>query len=144
MSIDEQYDKLYRYCFFKLHDRDLEDRLTRMVVRSALDRLEESERELLLLRYVNELPVAAIGAILGISRFAAYRKITSASKRLRAELKEVLVLGNRCFKIIRFPEDDAPIHEFLEDIKEGGTKRKVSPFHRDKRDKFTISSPSPF
>ena len=146
MSIDEQYDKLYRYCFFKLHNRDLAedvtqetflhylerygnlpeeaalkclytiarnlcvdeyrrgkremtdelppeeaeeyDTLTRIAVCAALEKLEESERELLLLRYVNELSVSTIGAILGISRFAAYRKVTSASKKFQAELKK--------------------------------------------------------
>ena len=151
MSIDEQYDKLYRYCFFKLHNRNLaedvtqetflrcleryenlsgesalkclytiarnlcidefrrskreadselqpeeadeDDALTRIAVRSALEKLEESERELLLLRYVNNLSVSAIGAILGISRFAAHRKITSASKRFRARLQEEDIYG---------------------------------------------------
>ena len=50
--------------------------------------IDEQYDKLLLLRYVNELSVSTIGAILGISRFAAYRKVTSASKRFQAELKK--------------------------------------------------------
>lgn len=159
MSIDmeEQYDKIYRYCYFKLQnrqtaedvtqetflryfeayrctraeqalkclytiarnlcvdeyrklpkelimDRCLQDKflqeetlqenskeekiLTSLAVRSALSELDKEEQELLLLRYVNEVPVSVIGKTLGISRFAAHRRITAASKRLKEKLRE--------------------------------------------------------
>ena len=148
MSIDleEQYDKLYRYCYFKVHQRELaeditqetflrffehreyannghalrylytiahnlrideyrrrftellsdetaaipfEDRLlTQVSLNTALSELEESDRELLLLRYVNEVPVSVISNLLGISRFAVYRKARSAVKILKSKLRE--------------------------------------------------------
>lgn len=147
MSIDseEQYDKIYRYCYFRLRNREtaedvtqetflryfekyhlstaeqavkclytiarnlcideyrrkpleplqessvLEDwkeeqMLTSLTVKSALSELERDEQELLLLRYVNEVPVSAIGQILGISRFAVRRRLMAASKKLMDKL----------------------------------------------------------
>lgn len=145
-DIEDQYDKIYRYCYFKLHSRELaedvtqetflrylehyncittvsalkylytiarnlcvdeyrkprteppdesmldytmEERLiTNLTVRVALSKLAHDEQELLLLRYVNEVPVSALGKIYGLSRFAIYRKITSASNRFREELRK--------------------------------------------------------
>ena len=49
----------------------------------AAELKEEEEQELLLLRYVNELSIAEICGILKLSRFAVYRKIQKALKRLR-------------------------------------------------------------
>lgn len=43
MSIDEQYDKLYRYCFFKLHDRELAEDVTQETFRK--DEVNERLRE---------------------------------------------------------------------------------------------------
>ena len=145
-DIEEQYDKIYRYCYFKLHSRELaedvtqetflrylehyhclttvsalkylytiarnrcvdeyrkprtepmdesipdytmeETLITNLTVRTALSKLAPDEQELLLLRYVNEVPVSALGKIYGLSRFAIYRKITSASNRFREELRK--------------------------------------------------------
>ena len=145
-DIEEQYDKIYRYCYFKLHNRELaedvtqetflrylehyncltavsalkylytiarnlcvdeyrkprtepmdestpdytmeETLVTNLTVRMALSKLAPEEQELLLLRYVNEVPVSALGKIYGLSRFAIYRKITSASNRFREELRK--------------------------------------------------------
>lgn len=145
-DIEEQYDKIYRYCYFKLHSRELaedvtqetflrylehyncittvsalkylytiarnlcvdeyrkprtepldesipddtveEKLITNLSVRTALSKLAHDEQELLLLRYVNEVPVSALGKIYGLSRFAIYRKITSASNRFREELRK--------------------------------------------------------
>lgn len=146
IDIEEQYDKIYRYCYFKLHNRELaeditqeaflrflehyncltavsalkclytiarnlcvdeyrksgtesidesipdtameEKLITNLTVRAALSRMPLEEQELLLLRYVNEVPVAAIAKIYGISRFSVYRKLTSASERFREELRK--------------------------------------------------------
>ena len=145
-DLEEQYDKIYRYCYFKLHssglaedvtqetflrylehyngittasalnylytiarnlcvdeyrkpktepvdesmpDDAMEEELVRnLAVRGALSRLTPDQQELLLLRYVNEVPVSALGKIYGLSRFAIYRKITSASNQLREELRK--------------------------------------------------------
>ena len=48
--------------------------------------LSEDEQELLLLRYANDVPVADICKIIGISRFALYRRLNNTVKKLRAEL----------------------------------------------------------
>lgn len=146
LDIEEQYDKIYRYCYFKLHSRELaedvtqetflrylehyncitaastlkclytiarnlcvdeyrklqtesieesasdntmeEKLITNLTVRAALSRLAPDLQELLLLRYVNEVPVSALGKIYGLSRFAIYRKLASASNTFREELRK--------------------------------------------------------
>ena len=146
INMEEQYDRLYRYCYFKLHDRELaeditqdaflryfekyrgeentsalkylytiarnlcideyrkpkldvlddslseiemeEQMLTRLSVRTALAKLDDSERELLLLRYVNEVPVSVIGGLFGISRFTVHRKLLSAKNKFQKAWKE--------------------------------------------------------
>lgn len=160
MSIDfeEQYDKIYRYCYFRLRNRQTaeditqeaflrylekyqcataeaalkclytiarnlcideyrrraaeplqmaegsqekgaesgqtqetpkeEQILTNLAVRAAVAKLEPDEQELLLLRYVNEVPILTIGQMLGISRFAVYRRLMAATKKLKHELKK--------------------------------------------------------
>lgn len=145
-DIEEQYDKIYRYCYFKLHSREAaedvtqetflrflanhtyqdtgqvlqylysiarnlcineyhrpqteclpdelqtpfsEDRLlTAISLQTALSNLEPEERELLLLRYANEAPVAVICRIFHLSRFAVYRKISKALRKLQDYLKD--------------------------------------------------------
>lgn len=143
-DLEEQYDKIYRYCYFKVHRREVaeditqetflrfyerfghygsdftlqylyriahnlcideyrkreeaelsedayvegheEQVVTRVYVGEALSKLSEDEQELLLLRYVNEVPVAAMCRMYGISRFALYRKLKSVEKRLESML----------------------------------------------------------
>lgn len=145
-DIEEQYDKIYKYCYFKLNNREsaedvtqetflryleryeygnpvsalkylytiarnlcvdeyrkpktapidesildspMEDALlTNFSVKAALSNLTSDEQELLLLRYVNEVPVSVIGKLYGISRFSVYRRITSAASRFREELRK--------------------------------------------------------
>ncbi len=143
MIIEDEYDKIYRYCFFKLRSRETAEDVTqetflryfehyndsesaallytiaknlcidrlrrapfepldeeipaasyeaevisRLSVRSALETLPEDFREILLLRYANELGISQIAGILGISRFAASRRLKSAEKSLREKLSE--------------------------------------------------------
>ena len=146
INLEEQYDKIYRYCYFKIHHKEraeditqetflrffkndsrmeneeamrflytiahnlcideyrkrqnltLDDAmesldstekvLTQISVQNALGKLEPSERELLLLRYVNEVPISVIGQLQGISRFCVYRKITNATKKFKKYLEE--------------------------------------------------------
>lgn len=165
MDIEEQYDKIYRYCYFRLHDRQLTQDITQetflrfyrqdlgldkgkelpylytvarnlcidefrkkkfggtgetdtgitiddvsvkdsypgsdvmaaacdkseewidiMILRAAIAKLPPEEQELLLLRYVNEVSVASICKITGISRFAVYRRLSKSLKWLKKEL----------------------------------------------------------
>jgi len=148
MSIDmqEQYDKIYRYCYYKVRNPVLAEDLAQetflkyfaqnayiergkmlaylytiarnlcidafrkiqsemltedmlgvdcfeqielnLTLGQALKTLPEQERELLLLRYVNELSVGEIASIIGLSRFAIYRRTNSAMAALRKSLKE--------------------------------------------------------
>ena len=142
----EQYDRIYRYCYFKLHRRETaeditqeaflrylehygdckqewdlrylyriarnlcvdeyrkamseplpeeiseqdhaEQTITSLWLRNALNKLSEEEQEILLLRYANEVPNNVIGQMLGISRFALYRKMQQALRKLQKELGE--------------------------------------------------------
>lgn len=144
MDLEEQYDKIYRYCYFKVNQREIaeditqetflrflessdyvntgkaiqylytiarnlcvdeyrkrkmellneevvdsnaeDDMITRVSVRMALAELDEADRELLLLRYVNEVPVSVICKLYGISRFAVYRRVSQAIKNLKGKL----------------------------------------------------------
>lgn len=144
LDIEEQYDKIYRYCYFKLHNRELaeditqetflrylehyncittvstlkclytiarnlcidtyrkqethllpdmpdytieETVITNLTVQTALSKLTTEEQELLLLRYVNEVPISTLCKIYGVSRFAIYRKIKSATNTFREALR---------------------------------------------------------
>lgn len=146
MDLEEQYDKIYRYCYFKVRGRERaeditqetflkfyerfghygnewtlqylykiahnlcideyrkpimgqiseemsvegheEETLTRLFIKEALAELSEEEQEILLLRYVNEVPASVIAGILQISRFALYRKMQRSMKKLRDKLGE--------------------------------------------------------
>lgn len=57
-------------------------------LKRAIERLEQEERELIFLRYVNEVPVGDIGKILGLSRFAVYRRLREILRKLKIELRE--------------------------------------------------------
>lgn len=147
-DLEEQYDKIYRYCFFKVKNRELAEDITQEVflrflnqedcrsierklpylytiarnlcideyrkrkslplieeewvedagteekmfssisLKMALAALEEDEREMILLRYVNETPFAVICKIFGFSRYTVYRKLQKALKKLEEELRE--------------------------------------------------------
>lgn len=142
----EQYDRIYRYCYFKVHRREIaeditqetflrylehygdrgsewdlrylyriahnlcvdeyrkpvtellpeeipeqdhsEKTITTFWLRDALDKLSDEEQEILLLRYANEVPNSVICGMLQISRFALYRKMQKAIRKLQKELGE--------------------------------------------------------
>ena len=144
-DLEEQYDKIYRYCYFKVHQREAaeditqetflrfyerfghygsdftlqylyriahnlcvdmyrkkgeaelseeiaiegheEQVLSKVFIGEALEKLSEEEKELLLLRYVNEVPIAAMCKLYGISRFALYRKLKRVTEAFEALLK---------------------------------------------------------
>jgi RNA polymerase sigma-70 factor (ECF subfamily) len=66
-----------------LQRRDLQERM-----RAALERLAERDREVLLLRHFEQLPVKQIAAVLGISEGAAKVRHARALERLRQELDD--------------------------------------------------------
>lgn len=143
---ETEYDKLYRYCYYRVHSREIAEDLTqeaftrfwekggkeqigylytiarnlcidesrknapfplpedaavpgpeeqsleRVGVQKALQALPEEDRELLLLRYDSGLPVGAIGNMLGLSRFAVYRRLGGAAKQFEKNLKKEGIL----------------------------------------------------
>lgn len=139
MDIEEQYDRIYRYCYFRVRSRETAEDITQeaflrsisagqkniryiytvarnlcidtyrrpnalpleddipapggeeetvrsIVLRQALDTLKSEDRELLLLRYVNRVRVSDLAALLGISRFALYRRLSAITKDLKEKL----------------------------------------------------------
>ena len=60
----------------------------KITLQGALEKLTEEERELIVLRYVNEVPMGVICKLQGCSRFALYRKINSILKKLKKEMGE--------------------------------------------------------
>ena len=138
MDIEEQYDKIYRFCYYRVHNKETAEDLTQETflrfmsshyeergevirylytiarnlcieesrqmkaeelpenisddgtgaegmmehirVRLALDRMAEEDRELLILRYLNEESVTDICRITGISRFSLYRRLNRIKK----------------------------------------------------------------
>lgn len=148
MDLEKQYDKIYRYCYFKVHhcqtaeditqetflrffsrhlsldsnkelpylytiarnlcveeyrknlketecsENDLsgydpsEDWTDTILLKNIISKLPKEEQELLLLRYANDVPIASICKITGISRFAVYRRMTKILKHLKSELQK--------------------------------------------------------
>ena len=67
---------------------DMEEKaVTSMAVQAALQELEEEDRELVLLRYVNEVPLSVICGIYHMSRFTCYRKLKKIVKVLKEKLE---------------------------------------------------------
>lgn len=146
MDYEAQYDKIYRYCYFKLQNQTVAEDVTqetflcflesstykeqgrelnylytiarnlcidesrkrvfeefpeetsedgpeahvleRVVMKQAMEALTPEERELALLRYVNEVPVKVICELRGCSRFAVNRQLKQVLKKLRENLQE--------------------------------------------------------
>ncbi len=74
-------------------DMQEEQMITRLAVQKALSGLQQDEQELLLLRYVNEVPVSAVGQIFGISRFAVRRRLLAVQKKFRILLEKEGLYG---------------------------------------------------
>jgi RNA polymerase sigma-70 factor (ECF subfamily) len=66
-----------------LQRRELAER-----VRAALDRLAEADREVLLLRYLEQLPAHEVAGVLAISEAAAKKRALRALQRLRDLLRD--------------------------------------------------------
>lgn len=67
-------------------DSDENQMFDTVSVKIALDKLTDREREMVLLKVVNEVPVEDIGKIFGISRFAVYREVKKILKKLERML----------------------------------------------------------
>ena len=144
MELEEQYDHIYRYCYFRLRDAGKAEDITQetflrylesdsyrdtgrplaflytvarnlcidemrrkkmeslpeelpgenqedsmvdaIMLRQALHDLDSEERELILLRYVNEVPVADMARIYGKSRYALYRETKKILQKLERRM----------------------------------------------------------
>ena len=141
MELEEQYDKVYRYCYYRLRDASRAEDITQetflryleydsyrdtgrplaflytvarnlcidemrrkkteqlpeelpgenpesrmldtIALRQALHELDDRERELVLLRYVNEVPVSDLAKFYGMSRYALYRETKKVLRKLK-------------------------------------------------------------
>lgn len=147
MSADlkEQYDKIYRYCYLRVKNRDTAEDITQetflrylenpqyhgrneklqllytiagnlctdefrrkkplplteepsdhtdheeiwteqIAMKAAVDALSDEDRELVLMRYINDVPVGVLSNIYNVSRFSLSRRL----KRILAQLKQSL------------------------------------------------------
>lgn len=145
-ELKEQYEKIFRYCFFKVHDReaaeditqetflrflespnytdmnkelrylytiagnlcadhfrkkpaeelsenipdenDIEESiLTNAALGTAIQSLPQEDRELVVLRYINDVPVSVLAELYGISRFKMGRRIKCILDDLRKQFR---------------------------------------------------------
>ncbi len=145
MNLEDTYDKIYRYCFMKLHSSQAAEDITqetflhyfrvagaheieninaylygiarnlcadyyrmqsfdsideaevagrnecesselRIALEQAMESLPCDEKEILFLRYTNDISINEIANILCVSRFAVYRKERHALKLLREKV----------------------------------------------------------
>lgn len=142
LDIEEQYEKIYRYCFCRLRSREQAEDITQetflrwfandtyrdtnqvlqyiytiarnlcideyrrsdcdprpaeppcqetdpllsIALRAELDKLDVEDRELILLRYVNEVPVKVLCGLYQQSRFSLHRRMKRILKVLREAL----------------------------------------------------------
>ena len=144
MDLEEQYDKIYRFCYYRTLNRETAEDLTQETflrflksdyqergigirylytiarnlcieearrkkqdplpedlsdegkgagdiveqirVRQALMKLPDEDRDLIIMRFVNEESITDICKLMGMSRFALYRKL----KRLQNKMKKLL------------------------------------------------------
>ena len=149
LNLEEQYDRIFKYLYFHLHDRHMAEDMTqevflrflgsrsyrdenrqlqylytiarnlcrqyyrdititysldeeadipetdgfensiiqKLALQNALESISPEERELLFLRYVNDVPVPVISGLYQISRFAMYRKLKGILQKVRVEME---------------------------------------------------------
>ncbi len=147
MELNEQYDKIYRYCYLRLHNREIAEDITQetflrflehpqyhdeekalrylytiaknlcideyrkipteplpeeipeqadkesewithVALSNAVAALPEEDREIILLRYINEEPLSVISDLYQMSRFALSRRIKAILMTLRKEFEK--------------------------------------------------------
>ena len=145
LDLNDQYDKIYRYCYLRVNNRETaedltqetflrylehpqyqsidktlqllytiagnlctdefrkgkageipedissdvdieEDVLTNVLLKQALAELSDMDREMILLRYINEVPVNVIAGLYNMSRFAVTRRIKKILESLSKNL----------------------------------------------------------
>ena len=147
MSIDinDKYDKIFRYCYYKIHNRDIAEDLTQetflrflesphyrdmgkelhylytiagnlckdafhrrtaeeldeniaddkdyedfiltnVALGNAIKNLPEEDKEIIILRYINDVPIGVLGELFGMSRFRMSRRIKGILRHLRQTL----------------------------------------------------------
>ena len=147
MSIDinDQYDKIFRYCYYKIHNRDIAEDLTQetflrflesphyrdmgkelhylytiagnlckdafhrrtaeeldeniaddkdyedfiltnVALGNAIKNLPEEDKEIIILRYINDVPIGVLGELFGMSRFRMSRRIKGILRHLKKTL----------------------------------------------------------
>ena len=79
-SLDEEVD-------FPVMESFEQTLIDQVVLREALQKLSPEEKEMLFLRYVNDVPVPVISGLYHISRFAVYRKLKSIRQKVRIEME---------------------------------------------------------
>ena len=68
-------------------DENTEDQvLSNVSLQQALSELTDMDRELMLLRYANDVPIGVISKLLGISRFKVSRRLNRITQELREKL----------------------------------------------------------
>ncbi|MBQ3371465.1 MAG: sigma-70 family RNA polymerase sigma factor [Mogibacterium sp.] len=149
MNLEEQYDRIFKYLYYHLHDIHMAEDLTqetflrflesrtyqdenrqlqylytiarnlcrqyyrdktivysldeamdyplledfeqtlveRIGLIDALQKLSHEEREMLFLRYVNDVPVPVISHLYHVSRFVVYRRLKKILEKVRDEMK---------------------------------------------------------
>jgi RNA polymerase sigma-70 factor (ECF subfamily) len=70
-------------------DVSAEQREQAAQIRRAVNRLRPRDREVVVLHYLEELPVADVAGLLGVTRGAVEVRLSRARKRLRGLLEEV-------------------------------------------------------
>ena len=67
---------------------EFEDELVeRVALKDALETLPEEDREILILRFVNEEPMSELSKMFGVSRFAILRRLNKAKSTLKGLLE---------------------------------------------------------
>lgn len=73
---------------YEIKGRNMEEELlTSILLKTAMEKLKEEERDILFLRIVNEEPLSVIGKLFHISRYAVYRRCEHALQILRKEME---------------------------------------------------------
>ncbi|MDE5853456.1 MAG: sigma-70 family RNA polymerase sigma factor [Ruminococcus sp.] len=67
---------------------DSNDVITNVSVRIAMSRLSDEEREIIIMRLVNDENINVIARIFGVSRFTMSRRINEIIRKLKSELRK--------------------------------------------------------